>query len=300
MARSSVVTSTIQTDKKVILAANQQLFHRAILLGGSALSKWGLVENPRDFFYIFADKAGCPIVADKRSEEFLLPDEVLSCLSAQSLENITRAQQLMPHNSFLSTFGPVVDGIFVVRQPILNLKHHSSLFHRHDLMLGVGRYEANSHLADADLTDGIDPERRDRIFRTLARNYYQFHLSEIFEAISYEYTNASTNVLFPSVLKEDVLNALNDCLYVAPMLQAAKLHTVNDPTPLSSTWLYLFGYHTKEQKTLGTAEDLPYILGYPFVKPTGQLNIPYGPFSQRDKLMSEVMMRYISNFAKSG
>ena len=34
--------------------------------------------------------------------------------------------------------------------------------------------------SDADLRNGISEERRDRTLRTLIRNFYQFHLNEIF------------------------------------------------------------------------------------------------------------------------
>lgn len=34
--------------------------------------------------------------------------------------------------------------------------------------------------SDADLRNGISEERRDRTLRTLIRNFYQYHLNEIF------------------------------------------------------------------------------------------------------------------------
>src|SRR5689334_6540765 len=52
------------------LAANIPMFHRAVLLGGSALSKWAIVENPRQIFYLFAEKSGCnPFEKAKGFEE---------------------------------------------------------------------------------------------------------------------------------------------------------------------------------------------------------------------------------------
>ncbi len=36
------------------------------------------------------------------------------------------------------------------------------------------------YIRDADLRNGISEDRRDRSLRTLIRNFYQYHLNEIF------------------------------------------------------------------------------------------------------------------------
>lgn len=145
------------------------------------------MPNPREYFYIFAEKAGCTTMGPNKfgSDEFLSPAAVLVCLQQLPIANMSRAQKEMPHPSYLSTFGPVLDGIFVVRQPEDNMRFHGNLFHRYDLMLGVNKYEAFNQLSDKDSKDGVSLERRDKILRTLVRNLYQFHRTEIFEVCAF-------------------------------------------------------------------------------------------------------------------
>lgn len=64
-----------------------------------------------------------------------------------------------------------------------------ALFRDIDLMIGTVSNPAHHLMSNYDLEHGIDQERRDKILRTLVRNLYDFHRTEIFNAIVNEYTD---------------------------------------------------------------------------------------------------------------
>lgn len=54
---------------------------------------------------------------------------------------------------------------------------------RYDLMFGVVTGEALWRFSAADIQNGFEGERRDKILRTYVRNAYTYHLSEIFYTV---------------------------------------------------------------------------------------------------------------------
>lgn len=83
------------------------LFKRAILLSGSALSSWAVVEEPSSYALKLARSLNCTIPGDLIKDHELLVD----CLRDSSLEALLRADVRAP--SFLSAFGPSVDGVVI-------------------------------------------------------------------------------------------------------------------------------------------------------------------------------------------
>ncbi|KOB65814.1 Neuroligin-3, partial [Operophtera brumata] len=83
------------------------LFHRAILLSGSALSSWALVEDPVSFAVQMAKQSNCTLPEDIVKDHELIVD----CLREVSLEELMSADISTP--SYLTAFGPSVDGVVV-------------------------------------------------------------------------------------------------------------------------------------------------------------------------------------------
>lgn len=83
------------------------LFKRAILLSGSALASWAVVENPVSYALKLSKMLNCSIPEDLSRDHELLVD----CLKASSLENLLQANIQAP--TFLSAFGPSVDGVVI-------------------------------------------------------------------------------------------------------------------------------------------------------------------------------------------
>jgi neuroligin len=142
------------------------------------------------------------------------------------------------------------------------------------------------------------------------RNLFDFHRKEIFDAIVNEYTDWENPHDHPKTIRNGVLDALSDALYTAPLLETARLHAGEDGNKQSNTFVYVFAHETRSwdrgdsaTRIRGaiTGEDLPYILGYPLWNKRDADDFLYpSQFSSEDSAMSRVMMRYVSNFVKSG
>lgn len=78
------------------------LFHRAILLSGSAFSSWALVEDPVVYALKLARDMNCTIP----DELMYHHEQIVDCLRDVSLEDLMGADIQAP--TFLSAFGPSV------------------------------------------------------------------------------------------------------------------------------------------------------------------------------------------------
>lgn len=78
------------------------LFHRAILMSGSAYSSWALVEDPVSFAIKLAKEVNCSIPEDLNKHH----EQIVDCLREVPLEDLYAADIQAP--SFLTSFGPSV------------------------------------------------------------------------------------------------------------------------------------------------------------------------------------------------
>jgi carboxylesterase type B len=83
------------------------LFHRAILLSGSALSSWALVEQPVTYALRLARQLNCSLPADTRRDH----ERIVDCLRAAPLDALVRADVTPP--AYMSAFGPSIDGVVI-------------------------------------------------------------------------------------------------------------------------------------------------------------------------------------------
>ena len=102
---------------------------------------------------------------------------------------------------------------------------------------------------DKDLREGISEDRRDRTLRTLIRNFYQFHLNEIYYVLRNEYTDWDRPSALDALSMRDSLSlALSDALVVAPLMHVVRLHAQRSANP-SGTFFY---HYQGQQPTLVT------------------------------------------------
>lgn len=85
------------------------LFRRAILLSGSALSSWALVEDPVSYALDLAKQVNC--TAGAAAADALDPEPIVDCLRDVPLDRLMSAAVALP--TYLSAFGPSVDGVVV-------------------------------------------------------------------------------------------------------------------------------------------------------------------------------------------
>ncbi|XP_075979945.1 neuroligin-4, Y-linked-like isoform X2 [Anticarsia gemmatalis] len=309
------------------------LFHRAILLSGSALSSWAIVDDPVYYSLKLAKHMNCSIPEDLTKDHEIIVD----CLREATIEELLSAD-ISPPN-FLTAFGPSVDGVVIktdfakdfltmystgdfpsfgpLNNMNINLNVHKKrsdsgrrLFqNKYDLLFGVVTSEALWKFSAHDVQNGIEPEKRDRMLRTYVRNSYTYHLSEIFYTIVNEYTDwERTN---PINTRDATVSALSDAQYVAPLVQSGDLLS-GGPKPVltdedgprrpTKTFFYVFDYQTKDgyyPQRMGAVhgEELPYVFGAPLVDGFGHFPQNY---TKSEVALSESIMLFLANFVKTG
>lgn len=134
---------------------------------GSALSPWALATEPVTNSRKLANSLGCPNDPEKNSL-------MVECLRQRSVEEIISVNLKVP--THLTAFGPVVDGHLIPNDPAQLMGDPNSHYGKYDLLFGVTKIESYNQFTMADERHGIDPQRRDRLLRTLVRNLFSFHL----------------------------------------------------------------------------------------------------------------------------
>ncbi|KAK4880729.1 hypothetical protein RN001_008875 [Aquatica leii] len=292
------------------------LFHRAILMSGSALSPWALVQEPSRYAAQVAIHANC-------SPELPHP-HLLKCLREKPLEVLMSTPVIAPEFAF--AFGPSVDGVVIDTEEPPDNQHFDfdnnkpqklepqnainilnnvllrdsavSKLSRYDLLLGIVKAEAYFAFNAEDVQYGIEADRRSKILKTFVRNTYSYHLSEILATIVNEYTDWERPVQHPINIRDETLEALSDAQYVAPVVHTADLHSAEH----RNSYLYVFDYQTKsgdypQRQGCIHGEELPYLFGAPLV---GGFMYFGRNYTKSEVLLSETTMIYWSNFARSG
>lgn len=164
------------------------LFHRVILMSGSALSSWAIVDDPVYYSLKLAKHMNCTIPEDMTKDHEVIVD----CLREASIEELLSID-ISPPN-FLTAFGPSVDGVVIKTDfgkdfltmystgdfpsfgPLNNMNQNNihikrsdngrRLFqNKYDLLFGVVTCEALWKFSAHDVQNGIEPDKRDRMLR---------------------------------------------------------------------------------------------------------------------------------------
>jgi len=132
----------------------KNLFQRAIVQSGSALSSWGIATNPLRHARRLAAVVNCTTTTTTttttdQSAEYI---DCFKTLSAQTL--VDAEVPGMPHR-YLSALGPTVDRRTVLPSSVRSLMHKNvdSVLGTTPLLLGVTRDEGQIFLAQSDLDE---------------------------------------------------------------------------------------------------------------------------------------------------
>ena len=133
---------------------------------------------------------------------------MVECIRHKSVDEIMSVDLQPPQ--YLTTFGPIIDGILVPSEPKQILEsglsdfnyyfHHNftppnahifnsnsvHYFNNYDLLFGVTRVESPYIFSANEERHGIDSTKRDRILRTLVRNLFDFHQQVCYRVIDIE------------------------------------------------------------------------------------------------------------------
>ncbi|KAL3075188.1 hypothetical protein niasHS_013411 [Heterodera schachtii] len=303
-----------------ITQPKNRLFHRAILLDGSAMSPWAMAHTAQTQFMRLAEELKCFNIHRSSSSSFLDESlQVLRCIQEHSEQNVSTAARHVASASptFLSAFAPIVDGQIVPNHPrVLFNSQYGTLFREIDLMVGTVLNPAHHLLAKDDLENGISVEKRDKILRTLVRNIFDFHRNEIFQAILNKYTDWENPKDHPKSVRNGLMAALGDLLFTTPLIETLRAHSLADANlggseekkSSANTFFFVFAHEANnDQPSAGlrgsfTGDHLPYILGSPLVEDYWMRNGEENneQFTVEDKQLSRVMITYVTNFVKSG
>ena len=99
------------------------LFHRAIVMSGTALADWSVTGKPLRYTLQAAQQMNCPLVEQD--------DELATCLRFKKVTELMNIRLQAP--LYASPLAPVVDGIVVPNEPRQSMKTYKELFGRYTL-----------------------------------------------------------------------------------------------------------------------------------------------------------------------
>ncbi|XP_054217102.1 thyroglobulin isoform X5 [Homo sapiens] len=266
-------------------ATNSQLFRRAVLMGGSALSPAAVISHERaqQQAIALAKEVSCPMSSSQ---------EVVSCLRQKPANVLNDAQtKLLAVSGPFHYWGPVIDGHFLREPPARALKR--SLRVEVDLLIGssqddglINRAKAVKQFEESQgrtssktafyqaLQNSLGGEDSDARVEAAATWYYSLeHSTDDYASFS-----------------RALENATRDYFIICPIIDMA------------SAWAKrargnVFMYHAPENYGHGSLEllaDVQFALGLPFY-PAYE-----GQFSLEEKSLSLKIMQYFSHFIRSG
>ncbi|XP_067014007.2 uncharacterized protein [Anabrus simplex] len=264
----------------------QGLFHRAILMSGTALSDWALTRNPIDYTIQVAHALNCPATA-----------ELLTCLRKKRLKEI---MNITVHASqFITPFGPVVDGNTVPNEPKPLMGKYNDLFSRYELLYGVTQLESLPLLDPVALQFGQNKEQRYQVLRDYLKERYPVQPDIAVASTLQAYTSDWGRHMESTEHRNMVLDILTDARVASPIIQTANYHCIANP----KSYLYVFTHRSQfgyySETTLDRSvhgEELPYVFGLPI---DGGDQQPHH-FSEQEELLAEAVVTYWTNFAKTG
>uniref|UniRef100_A0A182PS13 Carboxylesterase type B domain-containing protein n=1 Tax=Anopheles epiroticus TaxID=199890 RepID=A0A182PS13_9DIPT len=265
------------------------LFHRAILMSGSALSDWALTQHPLQSTMQVLQGLNCPLNGEN--------DEVTACLRRKRYSEILGVKTASPQ--FSTRFGPIVDGLVIPNMPHKVMGQYSDIFSGYDLLYGMTELESYHILNAVALTYGLLENERDNLLRFYMQNRFEIRPDLALAATLREYTDIymDPNKALADEHRDNLLEILSDARVAAPMVQTGLYLSKVNP----KCYMYVFGHNSEageygrlSQSVVG--EDLAYVFGAPL----GQVGPFQHHYNARERLFSEAVMKYFTNFAKTG
>nr|WCC58147.1 carboxylesterase [Pharsalia antennata] len=276
----------------------ESLFHRAILMGGTALADWALARHENAVTYQISRALNCQV-----------KDDFAGCLRKKRLDEIMAASaQTEPYET---RFGPIMDNSLIVpNDPKKLMTKYTNIFQRFELMYGVTELESIHLLGPVALTHGMLEKERDEELR----KYFSSRCEKKPELCLMQTLEEYTGSEFASNYREDrdsegreiskaflarnaLLDILSDARTVAPIVQMGKYHAALN----LQSYFYVFTHKTHSRNYIRNksfnGEELPYVFGVPLDGPKFHFVDSY---TEHERLFSEVVMTYFCNFAYTG
>ncbi|XP_041973848.1 uncharacterized protein LOC121729406 isoform X2 [Aricia agestis] len=264
------------------------LFHRAILMSGSALSDWAMTRDPAQYTLQVAQSLGCSPTSKN----------MMTCLQNRQLSEIKKVQILA--REFETPLGPAVAGSFIPSEPARTMESYPNLLSKYQLLSGVTELESYHDFGVIELDHGILENQRDEFIRKYTKIVLQGAENEALKEILKQYapTKLDPQRWTVEANREVVLNLLSDARTLAPVVRTANYHASAN----RQDYFYVFAHNSvsTDYASLNKSvhgEEMPYVLGIPLGGANTHLHSEY---TKEEKLLSEVVMRLWTNFVKNG
>ncbi|XP_034660110.1 uncharacterized protein LOC117896146 [Drosophila subobscura] len=274
------------------------LFHRAILMSGSAMSDWASSNQSLQLTMQIAHALDCPLSGGDDHFDADDEDALLDCLRQRRYQDILHIPTSL--QQFSTSLGPIVDGHVIPNQPYKVMGHYTEHFSRYDLLFGITESESYHTLAALALEEGLRENERDNLLRFYMQSRFDVRPDLALAATLKKYQDMYNNPIKATNLehRDVVLDILSDARVVGPLLQTGMFHAdVN-----RRNYMYVFGHNS----ATGPYANLPHsIMGEELAFIFGAPLAPAGPFpshnyTTQEKLLSEAVMAYWTNFVKTG
>ncbi|CAG9576307.1 unnamed protein product [Danaus chrysippus] len=264
------------------------LFHRAILMSGSALSDSAMTRDPTQYTLQVAQSLGC----NPSSKN------MMTCLQNKPLPDIKKVQILA--REFETPLGPVVAGSFIPSEPARTMEAFPNLLSKYQLLSGVTELERYHDFGVIELDHGILENQRDDFIKKFSKIVFEGAEDEALKEILKQYSpskldpqrwNVETN-------RDVILNLFSDARTLAPMVSFANYQSKSN----RQSYFYVFAHNSvsTDYAPLNKSvhgEEMPYVLGIPL---GGGNTHFHSEYTQQEKLLSEMVMRLWTNFVKNG
>uniref|UniRef100_A0A3Q3IAU6 Carboxylesterase type B domain-containing protein n=1 Tax=Monopterus albus TaxID=43700 RepID=A0A3Q3IAU6_MONAL len=266
---------------------SEDLFQKAIIQSGTALSSWAVNYQPAKYTRALAEKVGC---------NMLDTTDLVECLQNKNYKELI--EQYITPAKYHIAFGPVIDGDVIPDDPQILMEQGEFL--NYDIMLGVNQGEGFKFVDGiVDSEDGVSANDFDFAVSDFVDHLYGYPEGKdtLRETIKFMYTDWADKEN-PETRRKTLVALFTDHQWVAPAVATADLHAQYG----SPTYFYAFYHHCQSDMKPSWADsahgdEVPYVFGIPMIGPTDLFNCN---FSKNDVMLSAVVMTYWTNFAKTG
>lgn len=266
-----------------------------MLLSGSALSRWAIVDDPL--------RSAARLTASVNCSMAHLPDHaaVVSCLKAVPADVLSAVTVSSP--KYLSPFGPVVDRRTVLASDVDYLMKKATMeapsFEKTALLVGLSNVQdCASYLGRRETEEGVSFGRRSAFIRTFVQNLFRYHRQKLYDTLDYHYTNWERR-RDPQVIRDGLLELLSDGLYLAPAVEMSRYHAVLPDAAPSFVYSFQspFGALGWTSGGWSRGSELAFLLGAPLVNGVSPFAAVYTP---QEKALAEFGLRCWTNFINFG
>ncbi|XP_072935523.1 uncharacterized protein [Epargyreus clarus] len=267
---------------------SNDLFHRAILMSGSALSDWAMTKDPTQYTMQVAQSLGCNLTSKN----------LMTCLQNKPLTEIKKVQILA--REFETPLGPIVAGSFIPSEPDKTIESFPNLLSKYQLLSGVTEMERYHDFGVIELDHGVLENQRDSFITKYTKIVFEGAEREALKEILKQYSPSKLDPQRWTVEsnRDVVLNLFSDARTLAPMISFANYQSRAN----RQSYFYVFSHNSvsTDYAPLNKSvhgEEMPYVLGIPL----GGANTHFhSEYTQKEKLLSEFIMRLWTNFVKNG